>query len=309
MEKTRKKREPLWRTHMEDTNALYSREVEPKRFHFIEVLDMDDACGRDNEGQPPFVVELSEVDLDALSEKTIEGAKRSCGWEPHDPDFAWPDSAGRCGDCGGAGFTYDGVKRGYVCMDCDTVKPENWRLAFAEMCHQYGHKAPLDSWTGGRVRKERWDSSDCPRELLRAAKRRSRELDDPRERMEALSKPVNAIGSTALEYMQGDIHSAMERGVRKGDPKAKLMAKIHGASDENIAVVEAAGPESGRVARITMGKVPSDDPLAYTMGFMSGRSGAPLDANRDELAEAYIEGYQHGTKVRLGEEPQPDWAR
>lgn len=264
----------LWRTHWEDTNALYSREVEPRRFHFIEVTDMDDACGRDNAGQPPFVVELSEVDLDAISEKTIEGAKQCCGWERED-DKPWEP------------------------------------IALAEMCHQYGAKAPLESWTGGRVRKDSWDSSNCPRELIRNAKRRSRELDDPAERTEALMRPVNKLGSTALEYMQGDMHSAMVRGVRSGDQSAKLMAKMHGASEEKIATIEqlGPGPSSAPMSRITLGKVPSSDPLAFAMGFMSAIAGSPLDSNREELAQAYIAGYQLGTKVRLGEEPQPEWVR
>ena len=281
----RKKREPLWRTHIEDTHSLYSREVEPRRFHFIAVTDMDDACGRDNEGQPPFVVELYEVDLDAISPETIASSLRSCGWEKFE-------------DKDGSGWQQNG-----------DVLPED-PLWIAEMCHQYGAHAPLDSWTGGRVRKEHWESSNCPRELLRAAKRRSRELDDPGERAEALMKPVNKIGSTALEYMQGDIHSAMERGVRAGDASAKLMAKIHGVKDETIAAVEAQGPRSGAaVASINLHKIPTDDPLAYSMGYMSGVAGGVLEPNREELAQAYIDGYQLGTRVRLGEEPKPEWVR
>jgi hypothetical protein len=37
------------------------RQVTPHRFHYIEVIDMDDACGRDNKGHPRYVGSLSEV--------------------------------------------------------------------------------------------------------------------------------------------------------------------------------------------------------------------------------------------------------
>ena len=269
MEKQKKERKPLWLTLMDDTNMLLAREVEPRRFHFIEATDMVDACGRDALGEP-WVVELSEADLDAIGEKAVERACESCGWEQEE---AFTD------------------------------------LQRAEMCHSYGARAPLDSWSGGRVRKETWEDSPCPRELIRSAKRRSRELDDPAEREAALMRPVNKIGSTALEYMQGDLHSAITRGAAAGSAEAKLMAKLHGASEESIAAVEQAGLRSGAVAvQVQLATIPSDDPIAYMMGFLSGVRGTPLDAERDELAPEYIKGYQHGVRVRLGEEDRPSWA-
>ena len=45
-----------------------------------------------------------------------------------------------------------------------------------------------------------------------------------------LEKPVNRIGSSAREFMTGDFTSAMQRGCESGDPSARLMAKMHGAS-------------------------------------------------------------------------------
>lgn len=263
----KKKRAPLWRTLYDDSSILLVRAVEPRRFHFIEATDMDDACGSDNADSPRYVVELNEVDLDAITEKTIASAQESCGWERSD------------------GEAHD-----------DT--------AIAEMCHSYGARAPLGSWAGGA----HWHD-DCPRELIRTAKRESRLLDDPSERMERLSRPVNKIGSTALEYMQGDLFSAMQRGVEKGDALAKIMAKMHGVPDDKIAAVEAQGPRGVVMAQITLQKVPSDDPLAYSVGFISGLAGNVLESERSDLADAYIEGYRLGVAVRLGDEPRPDWAK
>ena len=51
---------------------------------------------------------------------------------------------------------------------------------------------------------------------------------DVNELENRMAKPVNAIGSTAAEYMVGDINSAILRGVSEGDPKAELMLKIMG---------------------------------------------------------------------------------
>lgn len=50
------------------------------------------------------------------------------------PPRIQPDKDGRCGRCGAAGFSYEGIDypergkvRGYHCMTCGAVKPEGWR--------------------------------------------------------------------------------------------------------------------------------------------------------------------------------------
>ena len=58
---------------------------------------------------------------------------------------------------------------------------------------------------------------------------------------------------------------------------------------------------------VRMGDVPSDDPLAYTMGFMGGYHGSELPEERSELADAYLEGRDHGADVRIGRKPVPAW--
>lgn len=47
--------------------------------HIIRVTDMDAACGRDDEGHPPYVIELLEFEPNTLDPSTIESALDSCG--------------------------------------------------------------------------------------------------------------------------------------------------------------------------------------------------------------------------------------
>jgi len=61
----------------------FIRHVAARRYHVIEFTNMDDACGSDNEGKPPYVVELREIDLDACD---VRGAAHSCGFDETDAD-------------------------------------------------------------------------------------------------------------------------------------------------------------------------------------------------------------------------------
>lgn len=47
----------------------------------IELLNMDDACGRDNEGKDKYNVSLSCVSPGEAGRENIEKAKECCGWE------------------------------------------------------------------------------------------------------------------------------------------------------------------------------------------------------------------------------------
>lgn len=228
----------------------------PGVFWICEWTDMDDACGRDNEGHDKYVVELSEVDTRVIDDRQWVEVKNSCGWD------GMPDTA----------------------------------EARAECAHGYGLKAPLDSWSGNNLGK-----------LKTQARKRARELKaDPGAYEQQMSRPVNAIGSTAREFGQGNIHSAMLRGVSAGDDKARLMAKMYGASDTR-------GPQGpGFSCRADMGFVKrqgiSDDPIAYTTGFVRAMAGAGLDWER-KLAPAYVEGHKLGLAVRRGDAELPTWVR
>jgi len=90
-------------TLRDDTDLLLALEIGPRKFAFVEIMDMDDACGRDNEGYPRYLGDVAIVDLEAIGPSNIASAMKSCGWEgmPSTP------------------------------------------IAVAEACYQYGVKAPM----------------------------------------------------------------------------------------------------------------------------------------------------------------------
>lgn len=83
-------------------------------------------------------------------------------------------------------------------------------------CYEYGCKAPLDQWEGN-------SSSRMLRAARASAAQYKRDTSALAERME---HSVNKIGSTAREYMTGNILSGVLRGVASGDPVAELMLKM-----------------------------------------------------------------------------------
>jgi len=97
---------------------------------------------------------------------------------------------------------------------------EETDAAVAEMCFQHGCKAFLWSGSGGNRTR-----------LQRSARSEAHSLLDPGELSEAMDRPVNALGSTAREYMAGDLASAIVRGVEAGQPAARLMARLYGVPD------------------------------------------------------------------------------
>jgi hypothetical protein len=247
-----------------DEGGKWGRRVSRGCYHVIEMIDCVSATGELWNGNK-YHVELSEVDLFSITQKTIDSAIKSCGWE------------------GINDLTGDQRER-----------------AVAEMLFDYGARASLHQCMGNS-----WHA------LVAEARKESYALTkDPRRHEELMNRPVNKIGSTAREMMQGDFNSAMERGVRTGDVGAKIMAKMHGIPAETIAAVEAAGPRHGSYSHnIRLGSAPVEDPLAYAMGFMDGEHAQALGHGngRDDLAQAYIDGYKMGVAVRMGEAERPDW--
>ncbi len=161
----------------ESYGGKWFRHVSPGVYQVIELTNMDEACGRDNEGSDTYVVELSLVDLASIDTATQASAMHSCG----------PDD--------------------------ESELTDDWR---AVVCYEYGCKAPLDSWSGNAYSK-----------LLKIARSEAHKLTrDAAELAKRMEKPVNAIGSTAAEFMVGDIQSAILRGLAEGDPKAEIMAKM-----------------------------------------------------------------------------------
>lgn len=88
-------------------------------------------------------------------------------------------------------------------------------------CLEYGCYAPLNDVNTSNFHK-----------TFRLLARESRQLTASKEAHDrAMSKRVNRLGSTAREYMQGDIDSAVERGLAAGDDVCKLVAKIQGRQE------------------------------------------------------------------------------
>ena len=242
-----------WKTIMDDTDFTEMREISPRVFQFINVIDMDDACGSDNEGRPTYVAELMLVDLNQISPATLASAIESCGWE-------------------GAGSSPD---------------------ALAEICRSYGAHAPLGSWEGNG------------REVVRRQARSEAHmlLHDQDAMTERMERPVNALGSTATEYMKGDLDSALTRGVQEGRHDARILAKMYGADQLTIDAVSDERPS---------------DWLPWFMGYMAGSADAypkaTLDVFRhlrtgDDFAPEYLQGYRRGELVRKGEAVAPSWIK
>ncbi len=225
--------------NMLDYGGTNSRCIGSRQHQFVELINMDDACGRDNEGQPKYVVELRLVDLTAISASNLKSALECCGQE-------------------------------HIENPSDEI--------LADCCNSYGCHAPLDSWSGGNARK-----------LLRAAYKLANELSNQDKLNDRLdNRPVNKIGSTAREFMNGDTMSAIQRGVEAGNPSARIMAKMHGVPQD------------------TIDNTRPDDWLPYAFGYMAGMNGSPKETDPDTSPE-YFRGYDRALNVKAGKAPAPAW--
>jgi len=170
-------------------------------YHVIELFNWREDV--DSTYSYKYNVSLSEVTFIKIPLTVILSAKRSYGME------------------------LNKTERYYRCFEKFPVFPGNWpkvltddKLHLLDVLHGYGAKAPLWDDSGNNFKK-----------LLSAAKQYSRELEeDPYEHHKAMQKPVNRMGSTAEEYMCGDIYSAMIR--EKDTPVGRLMLKLHGVEIE-----------------------------------------------------------------------------
>ena len=101
---------------------LFMRKIGKRAYQFLDVLDIHAATGDDSGSR--YAGELDLVDLEQLSYKSISDAQRSCGWD----------------------------------LDEHSLTTEQRERAIAEMCFDYGCKAPLGS-CGGNNRNA------CEREM------------------------------------------------------------------------------------------------------------------------------------------------
>lgn len=169
-----------------DYGGVWSRHVADKRFHFIELTNMDEACGRDNAGHPTYDVQLSEVDLDTVPSAEVASAMQCCGLDRHD----------------------------VMVMGMSAE-------ALAETVRSYGVSSPLHSVSSNNAHKA---IAECRAESYRLTQ-------DETAYEAAMSRPVNALGSTAREFGQGDLHSALLRGIREGNASARIIGKMYDAAN------------------------------------------------------------------------------
>lgn len=85
-----------------------------------------------------------------------------------------------------------------------------------------------------------WDyGTSCPvREVYtcnwRAGMQQLKKTAGELDYKSAMERPVNRIGSTGRECMEGDFISAIARGLQEGRKDAWVLAKIHGAKEAEL---------------------------------------------------------------------------
>ena len=218
------------------------------RYYVLDFINMDEACGRDNEGADTYLCEVKIVNLAEISAESLKSAYDCCGLDVDDPEY-----------------------------QDDMVK--------VECLVGYGCAAPVHTEGG----------NSYPMRVRAAARRYAESLMADGALAEAhLDLPVNAIGSTAREYGRGDLDSAMDRN----------RERLDGPTTEFAMATSLTPPTYSTRLNVKMKRVPSDDPLAYSHGFMTGCGGGdkPDLDDDDDLAPAWLEGYALGQKVKAGDE-------
>lgn len=140
-----------------------------------------------------------------------------------------------------------------------------------ECLHLDGYGAPLNSWLGKNWKK-----------LMTEARKLSATLVYlPRLRHEALTRPINALGTTALEYSRGNVLKGLDRCV-----------------EDKITT---------HTFDVKFDALKSTDPIAFSTGITSALSGNELPLEeREEFSEEYLRGYQIGIKILAGKEQLPE---
>lgn len=88
----------------------------------------------------------------------------------------------------------------------------------ADYVHEYGLLAPITDVNTSNFHQ-----------TFKVLAKESREISGSKSaRRRAMDRKVNKLGSTAAEFMRGDINSGLIRGVIKGEESALLVAKISG---------------------------------------------------------------------------------
>lgn len=206
-----------WKVAYEDNpGGLYFRHGEHGlQFVFVEVTDMDDACGRDNAGHPRYAWEARLLDLAQLGSTEISAAMACCGTK-HEDLRDWEERWGK-----------------QAMFD---------RLA--ENCRSYRHGAPLAQGSHQRFEVA----------LARAICEADSITSDADMLEGNLASPKNKIGTTGHDLLRGDPMAGLRRaaeevasGQRQPTPRESILMRAHatcggqtlgGATDESVALSE-----------------------------------------------------------------------
>ena len=252
------------------------------RFHFIQVMDMDETCGSDNKGHPKYVGELCEVDLDLITQKQKNRALESCGWTP------------------GTDAPLEPAK-------------------LADRCWEYGTKAPLFS-VSTNVKRDAHRL--CAKESIRLDDPAEHEEimmgicnGIGNTRLEYMQG--DTLSAVARGLSKGDTKAcifAKMYGAKQEEIDQAKGQPIHPVSLHmklgDKALVALCGGSSGTIledGHLVYKNVPGDV-LPYATGFMRGLAGGYPDGPRKALAKTYMPGYIRGVETRLGEKELPQWA-
>ena len=268
----------------EDENQLYVRQPEKgvDRFHFIQVIDMVAACGKDNKGHPRYVGELCEVDLDLITQKQKNRALESCGWTPGtDAPLEPAELADRCWEYG---------TKAPLFSVSTNVKRDAYRLCAKESIRlddpAEHHEIMMGICNGiGNTRLEYMQG-----DTLSAVAR-------------GVSKGDVTAGIFAKMYgaKQEEIDQA------KGQPVHPVTLRMKLGNKELVKICggfSGTGMEDGHQVWIEK----PGDVLPYVTGFMRGLDGSYPDGPRRALAKTYMKGYIRGVETRLNEKELPYWA-
>lgn len=194
---------------MLDYGGTNSRNIGNRKFQFIELTNMEEACGRDNEGQSKYVVELQMVDLNSISADNIKSALACCGQENEE-------------------------------SPSDEI--------MAECCNSYGCYAPLNSWNGNNARKLMREAYKLANELLDEEKLESA-LDKPVNRIGSSAREFMAGDFTSAiqrgceagnpeSRLMANLHGIPQQAIDDARPEDYLpyvfgyMAGMAGSSKE-----------------------------------------------------------------------------
>lgn len=187
-------------------------------------------------------------------------------------------------------------------IEGDLPEDEGFR---AQALYDCGYRAPMGTWTG---------SDEAL--MVKEAKKESNRLRVHKYHEQKMMEQVNRIGSTAREFMLGNLNRALVCSMTSGSVEGGILAKMYGIrTPEAVDDLRpyAHGPTRAVAISVNHGFMQRnglEDPLAMSMGFMHALSGHgfPLD-EREKKAKAYILGFQLGTDVAAGRTPMPDWAK